>query len=159
MKTVFLFFNVSFLTNQLLIAMPHMKDPFFSKSVIYICEHSRAGTMGIIINKQFNDSKVNSFFGNLFTLDKKYNSLKDDIYFGGPVLVEKGLIIHLSNNKTPESICVSNSICITSDLSFLTQLVECTFHAFCTINGRIAHIEGISDKSIVDIVLYTANFF
>ena len=83
--------------------MPHMKDPFFSKSVIYICEHSSAGTMGIIINKQFNDSKLNSFFGNLFTLDKKYNSLKDDIYFGGPVLVEKGLIIHLSNNNKNEA--------------------------------------------------------
>ena len=148
MKTVFLFFNVSFLTNQLLIAMPHMKDPFFSKSVIYICEHNRAGTMGIIINKQFNDSKLNSFFGNLFTLDKKYNSLKDDIYFGGPVLVEKGLIIHLSNNKTPESICVSNSICITSDLSFLTQLNEKNNAPFKLMLGHAGWSSGQLEKEL-----------
>ena len=30
-----------------------MTDPFFSKSVVYICEHNQQGAMGIIINKQF----------------------------------------------------------------------------------------------------------
>ena len=38
--------------------MPHMTDLFFSKSVVYICEHSNNGAMGIIINKQFKDQKL-----------------------------------------------------------------------------------------------------
>ena len=38
-------------SNHFLISMPHMNDPFFQKSLIYICEHDNKGTMGIIINK------------------------------------------------------------------------------------------------------------
>ena len=31
--------------------MPHMNDPIFSKCLIYVCEHNKDGTMGLIINK------------------------------------------------------------------------------------------------------------
>ena len=40
-----------YLDGQLLIAMPAMGDPRFSRSVIYLCAHSSEGAMGIIINK------------------------------------------------------------------------------------------------------------
>ncbi|MEO1790455.1 MAG: YqgE/AlgH family protein, partial [Pseudomonadota bacterium] len=39
------------LTGQLLIAMPGMTDPRFDKSVIFLCEHSDKGAMGLIVNK------------------------------------------------------------------------------------------------------------
>ena len=38
------------LTNHLIIAMPHLNDTIFNKSVILINDHSIDGTMGIIIN-------------------------------------------------------------------------------------------------------------
>ena len=40
-----------YLTGQLLIAMPAMGDPRFSKSVIYMCVHNEEGAMGLIVNK------------------------------------------------------------------------------------------------------------
>lgn len=40
-----------FLGGQLLIAMPGMNDKRFIRSVIYICAHSDAGAMGIILNQ------------------------------------------------------------------------------------------------------------
>ena len=49
------------LTNQLLIAMPNLKDPFFSQAVVYICEHGKDGAFGIIINKKYHDLKLNTF--------------------------------------------------------------------------------------------------
>jgi len=39
-----------YLDGQLLIAMPSMGDPRFSRAVIYMCAHSADGAMGIIIN-------------------------------------------------------------------------------------------------------------
>ena len=39
------------LANHFLIAMPHMDDPFFTDTVIYVCEHDEEGALGIIINK------------------------------------------------------------------------------------------------------------
>jgi len=46
--------------------MPHMTDPFFSKSVIYICEHNQQGAMGIIINKQFKEPELKDIFDKLY---------------------------------------------------------------------------------------------
>jgi putative transcriptional regulator len=43
--------NLSPFVNQLLIAMPSLHDPNFTKSVIYLCEHHEQGSVGLIINK------------------------------------------------------------------------------------------------------------
>ena len=44
------------LENQLLIAMPTLGDPYFNKTVTYICEHNDEGAMGLIINLPVNIS-------------------------------------------------------------------------------------------------------
>ena len=37
--------------NHFLIAMPTLDDPYFSRSITYICEHNADGAMGIVINQ------------------------------------------------------------------------------------------------------------
>ena len=39
------------LTNQFLIAMPSMADPTFSGTVVYLCDHSERGALGLVINR------------------------------------------------------------------------------------------------------------
>ena len=39
------------LKHHFLIAMPGLEDETFARSVIYMCEHSERGAMGLIINK------------------------------------------------------------------------------------------------------------
>ena len=39
------------LTHHFLIAMPGLQDELFSKSVVYVCEHSERGALGLVINK------------------------------------------------------------------------------------------------------------
>ena len=39
------------LTNHFLIAMPGLDDAAFSRSVVYVCEHSERGALGLVINK------------------------------------------------------------------------------------------------------------
>ena len=39
------------LTNQFLIAMPGMADDTFAGSVVYLCEHTENGALGLVINK------------------------------------------------------------------------------------------------------------
>ena len=36
---------------MLLVAMPGMDDPRFSRSVVYICAHSAEGAMGLVVNQ------------------------------------------------------------------------------------------------------------
>nr|WP_280517464.1 YqgE/AlgH family protein [Alysiella crassa] len=39
------------LTNHFLIATPDLEDSLFSGSLVYICEHTSDGAMGLIVNK------------------------------------------------------------------------------------------------------------
>jgi putative transcriptional regulator len=39
------------LTHHFLIAMPGLEDVSFAGSVVYLCEHSERGALGLIINK------------------------------------------------------------------------------------------------------------
>ena len=76
------------LKNHIIISMPHMNDPFFSKSVVLICDHNSHGSMGVILNKKLDQKKSNSDFG-VKTLSKKRV-----IFFGGPVMVNFILLLH-----------------------------------------------------------------
>ncbi|MBC7730546.1 MAG: YqgE/AlgH family protein, partial [Bacteriovorax sp.] len=38
-------------TNQFLIAMPGMGGDTFAGTVIYLCEHTEKGALGLVINK------------------------------------------------------------------------------------------------------------
>ena len=40
------------LTHHFLIAMPSLEDGSFTRSVVYLCEHSERGALGLIINKR-----------------------------------------------------------------------------------------------------------
>ena len=81
------------LTNQFLIAMPGMADPYFSKTLTLICEHSDKGAIGLVINKPIDVS-----LGNLFeqvNIDLQDEALRmETVYFGGPVLVDRGFVLH-----------------------------------------------------------------
>jgi len=46
--------------------MPHMQDPLFSSSVIFICEHNKDGAMGLIINKKFEEKNLNNLFKKVY---------------------------------------------------------------------------------------------
>jgi len=65
------------LKNHILISMPHMQDPFFTKSVVLLCDHSKDGAMGLVINKALNNYE-NQQIGNLYeNFDHIYT--KDEI--------------------------------------------------------------------------------
>ena len=51
----------NFLENQLLIAMPQLKDPYFSNTVTYLWKHSDEGALGVVINKPLKASLADIF--------------------------------------------------------------------------------------------------
>lgn len=81
------------LTHHFLIAMPGLEDESFSRSVVYLCEHSERGALGLIINKP---SKL-SLQGLLQKVDLglKRDDLRDQqVFTGGPVQTDRGFVLH-----------------------------------------------------------------
>jgi putative transcriptional regulator len=85
--------DVSQLTNQFLIAMPGMADPYFSKTLTFICEHSEKGAIGIIVNKPIDLTLANLFDQVEITLTDPV-LLTTNVHFGGPVLMDRGFVLH-----------------------------------------------------------------
>ncbi len=89
------------LTNHFLLAMPGMRDPNFLDSVIYICEHSAEGTMGLIINKPM-DIPLSQVFEQ-FDLEYPEHLGKQHLMAGGPVQTDRGFVLHRPAYKHWES--------------------------------------------------------
>ena len=94
------------LTHHFLIAMPGLDDAAFSKSVIYLCEHTERGALGLIINKP-SDINLKGLFAKV-ELPLRREDLSDaPVFHGGPVQTERGFVLHESMMPGHESVYAS----------------------------------------------------
>ena len=94
------------LKNHFLIAMPSINDPVFKKSLILICEDNQNGTMGLIVNKPIDNVLIKNMFLSS-DIDDVYPA-ESKIYFGGPVNLDVGFVLHESNYHTDKTLNISN---------------------------------------------------
>jgi putative transcriptional regulator len=81
------------LTNHFLIAMPNMADPYFSRTLTYVCEHNDQGALGIVVNRPI-DMTLQALFDRLSLTMKDTARADAPIYFGGPVQTDRGFVLH-----------------------------------------------------------------
>ncbi|WP_455478593.1 YqgE/AlgH family protein [Bartonella sp. B10] len=116
-----------FLSGQLLIAMPGMSDKRFIRSVIYVCAHSDAGAMGIILN-QLHHIDFPEFLLHLGVIDgvqKKYLSepiKKIPVRYGGPVDPSRGFVLHSDDYACEATVPVADKIYFTATIDVLKAI-------------------------------------
>ncbi|WHZ10562.1 MAG: UPF0301 protein YqgE [Burkholderiaceae bacterium] len=81
------------LTHHFLIAMPGLRDAIFTKSVIYLCEHSERGALGLIINKP-SDINLKNLFDKVELTLQRDDLVASPVFQGGPVQTERGFVLH-----------------------------------------------------------------
>jgi len=117
------------LTGHLLVAMPTLTDPYFVKSVTYICTHSADGAMGIMINRP-SDMTYETLFEkiNLTLLNK--HILQAPVLQGGPVQPERGFILHPNvadeNADWDSSITIDEHTALTTSKDILEAVANDT---------------------------------
>ncbi|NMP31091.1 YqgE/AlgH family protein [Thalassotalea sp. M1531] len=109
------------LENQFLIAMPSMGDPYFSRTVTYICEHNDDGAMGLIINLPVNLT-LNELLEQIDADKPKVESLEQQVLTGGPVAQQRGFVLHSPQNCWSSSLSLSSEIMITTSKDILMAL-------------------------------------
>ncbi|WP_334013634.1 YqgE/AlgH family protein [Alteromonas sp. S167] len=91
------------LQNHFLVAMPSLDDPYFSRSLIYVCEHNAEGAMGIVVN-QPSTMNVKQL---LEQTDKDLTVSEDKaeqiVLAGGPVNQERGFVLHSPQNTVKDT--------------------------------------------------------
>ncbi len=94
------------LTHHFLIAMPGLSDQAFAKSVIYMCEHSDRGALGLIINKP-SDINLKSLFEKVALPLHREDLIETLVFHGGPVQTERGFVLHESLMPGAQSVYAS----------------------------------------------------
>ncbi|WCM98659.1 MULTISPECIES: YqgE/AlgH family protein [Comamonadaceae] len=81
------------LTHHFLIAMPGLEDASFARSVVYLCEHSERGALGLIINKP-SDISLKGLFDKVDLSLRRADLSQEPVFQGGPVQTERGFVLH-----------------------------------------------------------------
>jgi putative transcriptional regulator len=106
------------LTNQFLIAMPGMADETFAGAVVYLCEHTDKGALGLVINKPI-DIKLKNLFEKVELNLDRAELAEQPVYFGGPVQTERGFVLH--DKPGDESIHYNSTLSIPGGLAMTTS--------------------------------------
>ena len=106
------------LTHHFLIAMPNMADPYFAKTLTYVCEHNDQGALGLVVNRPI-DMTLQALFERL-SLTLKHKDLSDSpIYFGGPVQTDRGFVLHEPTGNWQSTLRVRDAIGLTTSKDIL----------------------------------------
>ena len=81
------------LSNQFLIAMPGMVDDNFAGAVVYLCDHTASGAMGLVINRP-TDVDLATVFDKVDLKLEIQTKAQEPVYFGGPVQTDRGFVLH-----------------------------------------------------------------
>lgn len=109
------------LKGKFLISSPSINDERFKKTLIYIISDNKDGSMGVIINKP----ALNIDISNLIT-DKEINMVeKPKVYYGGPVELDRGFIIHTNDyKKSSNNTILENDLILSSDISVIKDILK-----------------------------------
>ena len=109
--------NANF-TDHFLIAMPNMLDPNFAGTLTYVCDHGEQGALGVVVNRPI-ELKLEALFSQIgLSLDDERLKLTP-VYYGGPVQVERGFVLHRPIGEWGSTLSVNELIGLTTSKDIL----------------------------------------
>ncbi|MGB5640183.1 MAG: YqgE/AlgH family protein, partial [Sedimenticolaceae bacterium] len=111
------------LKNQLLIAMPNLQDPNFSRTVTYICEHGEQGAMGIVLNRP-TDLSLADVLRHMEIEGGLGDAGEQIVYLGGPVEEERGFVLHSHTTPWDSTLAVNDDISVTTSRDILEAMAR-----------------------------------
>jgi len=110
----------SVLAPSLLIAMPQLRDPNFSRTVVLLCEHSSAGAMGFVVNRPTETRAAEAV-----AMDPPLvGDSGMHLWTGGPVERHRGFLLLGDDPGQGESEQITEGFHLTASLSVLRNLLE-----------------------------------
>jgi putative transcriptional regulator len=110
-----------YLQEQMLIAMPSMADPNFSRSVTLLCQHNEHGAIGITVNRVSGFSLGELFFQLNIPCDDKEISSRI-VLDGGPVSPDHGFVLHTPLAGFGSSVQINPDIMVTTSRDVLVAI-------------------------------------
>lgn len=110
-------------SHHFLIAMPGMVDPNFAKSLTYICEHNPQGALGVVVNRPI-EMTLQSLLDQISIPLQDRRRAKLPIYYGGPVQVDRGFVLHRPAGGWQSTLTVRDDVALTTSRDILQAVGE-----------------------------------
>jgi len=113
------------LTHHFLIAMPSMVDPYFARTLTFICEHNDQGALGLVVNRPI-DMTLSTLFERLSLELAPRGVGEAPVYFGGPVQTDRGFVLHVPVGEWGSTLAVRGRIGLTTSRDILEAVTQGT---------------------------------
>lgn len=111
------------LANQLLIALPALEDPNFSRSVALVCQHDGDGAMGVVVNRT-SEYTLGDVFEQM-GIDAADETLRAQwVLAGGPVHPERGFVLHDGARSWDSTLAVADGLYVTTSRDILEAMAR-----------------------------------
>jgi len=111
------------LTAHFLIAMPAMADPRFANTLTYVCEHTKDGALGIVINRPI-DMTLSSLFEQISVPLHNNPVGAAPVHFGGPVQIDRGFVLHRPLGNWQSTLAISDELGLTTSKDVLEAVAR-----------------------------------
>ncbi|MFM5227756.1 YqgE/AlgH family protein [Aeromonas media] len=109
------------LQNHFLLAMPSLTDAYFERSLVYLCEHSSEGAMGLVVNIPV-DMSLDAMLTKLKLSPPATAEMKQPVLQGGPVHADRGFVLHSFRPGFNSTLQVSDEMMVTTSKDILETL-------------------------------------
>jgi putative transcriptional regulator len=99
--------------------MPSLKDGYFDKSVILLCDYNEDGAMGFVVNSP-SSTTVDDLLCELGM--KGHDAQKKQILIGGPVQPELCWVVHSNEYNGKSSTALGNNFAVSAAQEVLTSI-------------------------------------
>lgn len=111
------------LAHHLLVALPSLTDPTFTRSVVLICQHDEDGAMGVLVNQPSEYTLGDVLAQMEITTDNA--ALRDLVVLnGGPVHPERGFVIHDDPREWDACLAVGEGVYLTTSRDILEAMAR-----------------------------------
>lgn len=120
------------LTGCFLLAMPALgvqpdEETPFAGTLVYICEHTSEGALGIVINRLTDLTAAQLFEGagvpaDKLALDSRWQGMP--VYWGGPVRSDRGFILHRPLGEWQSTLTVRDGLGMTTSRDLLEAMAN-----------------------------------
>lgn len=112
------------LSGQFLLAMPGMVGGHLANTVIFVCEHTSQGALGLVVNRP-TDLTVGNLLQRIdLDLSLEIGPVQDTpVFFGGPVQTDRGFVLHTPIGAYSSSIKLGD-LALTTSRDVLQEVAE-----------------------------------
>lgn len=113
--------TAGYLGNQLLVAMPTLRDENFAGTVTLLCEHTEKGALGIVLNQPLRMT-LGELLDQLKLAHEPSALASQAVLRGGPVSTDRGFVLHRPLRQFEATLKLSDTLHITTSRDVLAAM-------------------------------------